>query len=59
MDYVALDVTDSGTELGDTAVLLGRQGDEEIRVEELARVAGTGPYEVLCRFGLRLERRYL
>jgi alanine racemase len=32
---------------GDTAVLLGRQGDEAVTVEMLADLLGTIPYEVL------------
>lgn len=58
MDYVTLDVTDTGGRIGDEVVLLGRQQSERITVEELARHAGNGPYEVLCRFGLRLRRHY-
>lgn len=60
MDLTLLDVTDAGPEvkIGDEAVLLGRQGDEEIDAFELARSAGTIPYEILCRLGQRLPRRY-
>ncbi len=60
MDLTILDVTDAGPEvkLGDEAVLLGRQGTEEIDAFELARAADTIPYEVLCRLGQRLPRRY-
>ncbi|OGQ97863.1 MAG: alanine racemase [Deltaproteobacteria bacterium RIFOXYD12_FULL_55_16] len=36
---------------GDEAVLLGRQGTEEIRAEELARWSATISYEILCLFG--------
>lgn len=59
MDMTLLDVTDSGGELGEEVVLLGRQGDEEISAFELARHAGTIPWEILCHLGLRLPRRYL
>lgn len=60
MDLTILDVTDAGPDvkLGDEAVLLGRQGAEEIDAFELARAADTIPYEVLCRLGQRLPRRY-
>ena len=44
--------------MGDEAVLLGRQGDGEIHLAELARVSGTLPYEILCALGQRLTRRY-
>jgi alanine racemase len=58
MDLILVDVTDTGAALGDEAVLLGRQGEEEITAGELARLAGTIPYEILCALGLRLTRRY-
>ena len=59
MDMLALDVTGTGAAVGDEAVLLGRRGGEAITAWELARRAGTIPYEVLCGFGRRLPRRYL
>ncbi|HKH45440.1 MAG TPA: alanine racemase [Thermoanaerobaculia bacterium] len=59
MDMTLLDVTDTGAELGDEVVLLGRQGDEEITAFELARHAGTISWEILCHLGLRLPRRYV
>lgn len=60
MDLTILDVTDAAPEvkLGDEAVLLGRQGSEGIDAFELARAADTIPYELLCRLGQRLPRRY-
>ncbi len=58
MDMTLLDVTDSEARLGDEVTLLGRQGEEEITAAELARIAGTLPYEILCLLGLRLPRRY-
>jgi len=59
MDMTLLDVTDTGADLGDEVVLLGRQGDEEITAFELARHAGTISWEILCHLGLRLPRRYV
>lgn len=58
MDMTLLDVTDSGGDLGEEVVLLGRQGGEEITAWELAERAGTISWEVLCHLGLRLPRRY-
>ena len=46
MNMTMLDVTDIGAELDDEVVLIGRQGNAEIRVEELAEKIGTIPYEV-------------
>jgi alanine racemase len=59
MDMTLLDVTDTGAVLGDEAVLLGRQGGEEISARELAAHAGTISWEILCHLGLRLPRRYV
>jgi alanine racemase len=59
MDMTLLDVTDSGAELGEEVVLLGRQGAAEITAMELAAHAGTISWEILCHLGLRLPRRYL
>jgi alanine racemase len=59
MDMILLDVTETGGEVGEEVVLLGRQGTEEIPAAELARLAGTLSWEILCHLGLRLPRRYL
>jgi alanine racemase len=59
MDMTLLDVTDTGAVLGEEAVLLGRQGGEEISARELAAHAGTISWEILCHLGLRLPRRYV
>jgi alanine racemase len=47
-----------GVSLGDEVVLIGRQGESEIRCEELARLAGTIPYEIVCSISSRVPRRY-
>ncbi|HEX6903775.1 MAG TPA: alanine racemase [Thermoanaerobaculia bacterium] len=59
MDMTLLDVTDTGAELGEEVVLLGRQGEEEVTATELAAHAGTISWEILCHLGLRLPRRYV
>ncbi len=53
MDYVIVDVSDLPHQPrpGEEVVLIGRQDDEEITVTELARLADTLPYDILC--GLR------
>jgi len=57
MDQTVLDVTDiPETEIGDEAVLLGGQGNESITAWELADLAGTIPYEVLCAISARVPR---
>ena len=57
MDYTTVDVSDvPGAETGDVVTLAGRDGDEEIRVEDLARLLRTIPYEITCRLGKRVVR---
>ena len=57
MDMTLVDITESGGAAGDEVVLLGSQGNASITAWELADLCGTIPWEVLCRFGQRLERR--
>jgi alanine racemase len=59
MDSLALDVTGLPVQVGDEVVLIGRQGQESITVEEMARAIGTIPYEVLSRIGVRVLREYV
>jgi alanine racemase len=59
MDLTLVDATDTGAKPGDTAVVLGRSGAEEIGVWELARAASTNAYEILCGIGGRVRREYL
>jgi alanine racemase len=53
MDYLIVDLTDLPYPCapGEPVVLFGSQGAETITVGELARLAGTIPYDILC--GLR------
>jgi alanine racemase len=46
-------------EIGDEAVLVGRQGDKTLTIDEQAELLGTINYEVACGFGARLHRRYV
>jgi alanine racemase len=60
MDMTMVDVTAlPEVRAGDEAVLIGRQGDEEITADEVAALAGTISYEILCRLGPRVPRVYL
>ena len=58
MDMMMIDVTGLDVEPGDEVVIIGRQGDEEITAREIAAAIGAIPWEVLCRLGSRIERRY-
>lgn len=46
-------------EEGDLVTIMGADGRERISAEELAELRGTINYEVVCDFGLRLEKVYV
>jgi alanine racemase len=57
MDMLMIDVTDvPGAAMGDAVTLIGRDGQEEITVDQLARWAGTINYEILCGISKRVPR---
>jgi alanine racemase len=59
MDALAVDVTDvPGVGRADEFVLLGAQGDEQITVEELARLRTTIAWEVMTSMARRIPRVY-
>ena len=58
MDMLMLDITDIEAYPGDEVVFLGAQSGERIEVREMASAIGTIPWEILCRLGSRIERRY-
>jgi alanine racemase len=58
MDQFVVDATETGAEMGDEVVLLGRHGSDEINVNELAAWGATVHHEVLARLGARLPRMY-
>jgi alanine racemase len=59
MDQIVVDVSRvPGVKIGQMAVILGKQKQEEIAADELAGYAGTINYEILCSLGSRLPRVY-
>ena len=57
MDMTMVDVTDvPGVRTGDEVVLIGRQGEDEISVADVARRLGTIPYEVITQILARVPR---
>ena len=60
MDQFMVDLGADGTAYNeDEVVLVGRQGGQAIRAEELAVRAGTIPYEILTGLNERIPREYL
>jgi alanine racemase len=59
MDFIMVDVTEiPNVSLGDEAILMGKQGKEQITAEEIAEKIDSIPYEVLCLIGKRVPRVY-
>lgn len=58
MDMSTIDVTGMDVAPGDPVVIIGSQADAAIDMREMAAAIGTIPYELLCRVGSRIERRY-
>ena len=58
MDQIMADVTGLGVAAGEEAVLLGRQGREEISATDLANLAGTIAWDIFTGIGQRVTRLY-
>jgi alanine racemase len=58
MDQMMVDIGQDSAFNGDVITVIGRDGAEEITVNELADKAGTIPYEIFTSLNLRLPRRY-
>jgi len=59
MDQTMIDVGHiKNAKVGDEVVLVGKQRSEEIRLEKLARLAGTIPYEIVTGITSRVPRIY-
>ena len=60
MDSIMVDTSVLGdVAAGDEAVLIGKQGIDEITVAELAKKAGTIPWEIFTGLGPRVVREYI
>ncbi|MBE6960468.1 MAG: alanine racemase [Ruminococcaceae bacterium] len=59
MDQMMVDVTDiADVQPEDTVILVGRSGDEEITVEQIAAAADSFNYEFVCGISRRVPRVY-
>ncbi|MBI4260468.1 MAG: alanine racemase [Actinobacteria bacterium] len=58
MDQILVDCGDDRVEEGQEVVLIGRQGEEEIRADDLAAWSGTIPYEIVTGIGGRVPREH-
>lgn len=57
MDYTTIDVTKvKDIRVGDEVILIGKSGNHQILVEDLANMRDTIPYEITCSMGERVVR---
>lgn len=60
MDLTTIDVTDCPpVQVGDPVTLLGSEGGVSIDAQQIARIAGTISYSVLCGIHARVKRIYV
>lgn len=60
MDMCMVDITHvPNASMGDVVTVIGTDGDETISVDELASLAGTNSYEILCGISKRVPRIYI
>jgi alanine racemase len=58
MDALMVDITEiPEAQMWDEAVIMGRQGDEEISAHDMAKLKNSVSYEVLTSWRLRLKRK--
>ena len=58
MDQFMVDIGQDSVYVGDEVVLVGKQGDEEITLSQLATLCDTVPSEILVNFNDRLPHLY-
>jgi len=59
MDMCMVNLGEEKVEEGENFVIIGKDGDEEITVDEIAEMLGTINYEVTCMISSRVPRRYI
>ncbi len=60
MDYFMVDLGDNkDINIEDDVVIIGKSGKYEITVEDVARVKGTHPYDIICSISPRVKRVYI
>ena len=58
MDQFMADITGINAEIGDTVVLIGKSGENELSMEEVSESAYSFNYELPCRIARRVPRTY-
>jgi alanine racemase len=59
MDLTTIDLSQARLAPGDEVTLLGQEGDARLDAHQIARVAGTISYNILCSISSRVRRVYV
>lgn len=60
MDQTMIDVTDiKDVKEGDCVIVMGKDNEKQVLAEDLAKIAGTINYEIVCNVGKRVPRVYI
>jgi alanine racemase len=59
MDLTTIDLSHTELQPGDEVTLLGQEGDARLDAHQIARVAGTISYNILCSISARVRRVYV
>ena len=59
MDQLMVDLRNGEAYVGDEAVLIGQQGNEQISLWDLVHLLDSAPHEILTMLGERIPRKYL
>jgi alanine racemase len=58
MDMVVVDVSHlNEVNVGDSVIIVGKSGNQEITFSEIANISGTIPYEIMCGISKRVLRK--
>lgn len=58
MDMIIVDVTDTDCSVGDESIIIGKQGNEEVSVYEIADLLDGSWYEVITQLNPQIKRTY-
>ena len=58
MDQFMVDITQICADIGDTVILVGKSGSNELSMEEVSESAYSFNYELPCRISRRVPRTY-
>lgn len=60
MDQMIVDVSEiDDVQTGDVATVIGRDGELEVTVDDIAKLADTINYDIVCGIGMRVTRVYI